>query len=528
MEKTININLGGTLFQIEEEAYKILRNYLQDINYRFKNMQGGLETIEDIESRIGEIFNSQKGTGGIISKENVEAMISIIGKPEDFDQIDSEPEPARGINTNQRKRLYRNPDDSIIGGVCSGLGAYLNTDPVLFRILFAISGLFFGTGFLVYIVLWIAIPPAKTDSQKREMYGRNYNSARTNYKQADGYNASQSSGYYSSSAIGNAFNEVFRAIGRVGFIILRIFLIIFGVVFVITGFIAILSFVMIFVFKFPNAFTTHGVDMSLSYFPDFLNYIVSPSVAPWIMALSSIAFVLPMAALIYWGVKMIFWFKARDGVVSLACLVLWVLSITALSVLLLNEGVSFAESAKTTSMQLFSPSNDTLYVVAGKKVADLKFDKEFALPDEEYDVLINDDKKELYIRPCFSVKSSDEGVRKAEVRKRSAGRTRADAFKKIEELNYNFSVNGDTLLLDEYFTFPSGRKWSADNIGINLKLPIGTIIKFDAASYNLLHSNSYLNDEDDYDTSTARSDYKIMILTDEGLQIADKHQVKQK
>jgi len=133
MDKTININLAGTLFQIDEEAYRILRDWLQAINNRFRNVHGGLETIEDIESRIAEIFQSQKGLAGVITKENVEAMISIIGKPEDFDHTESEVDSS--IYTTQRKRMYRNPDDSVISGVCGGIGAYLNTDPVLFWIL---------------------------------------------------------------------------------------------------------------------------------------------------------------------------------------------------------------------------------------------------------------------------------------------------------------------------------------------------------------------------------------------------------
>ena len=91
MDKTININIAGILFQIDEEAYGILRDYLQAINNRFRNVPGGVETVADIESRIAEIFESQKGTAGTISVNNVEAMISIIGKPEDFDNNDAEP-----------------------------------------------------------------------------------------------------------------------------------------------------------------------------------------------------------------------------------------------------------------------------------------------------------------------------------------------------------------------------------------------------------------------------------------------------
>ena len=202
--------------------------------------QGGHETIEDIESRIAEIFQSQKGLAGVITKENVEAMISIIGKPEDFDQTEAK--------LRHRSILPREKGCtvilmiSIISGVCGGIGAYLNTDPVLFRILFVLFTVFFGVGFFVYIVLWIALPAANTDSRKREMYGNAYHSARSYNRQTDGTYSTDAptynTGYYNTSKIGNAFNEVFRAIGRVFYIALRIFLIIIGVAFVLTGFLA--------------------------------------------------------------------------------------------------------------------------------------------------------------------------------------------------------------------------------------------------------------------------------------------------
>ncbi|MCX6254175.1 MAG: PspC domain-containing protein, partial [Bacteroidia bacterium] len=469
MDKTININLGGTLFQIDEEAFRILRDYLQAINNHFRNVPGGLETIEDIELRIAEIFQSQKGLAGVITKDNVEAMISIIGKPEDFDYNEPEAEPP--VYTSQKRRMYRNPDDTIISGVCGGIGAYLNTDPVLFRILFVLFAVFFGVGFFVYIALWIALPSANTDTKKREMFGGAYHSTRSQNRPTDGTYAASSplynSGYNNTSGIGNAFNEVFRAIGSVCYIILRIFLIIIGVVLVLTGFLFILSFVMVFVFKYPGAFSIDTSGVNLIYFPDFLNYIVTPAAAPWIIILTSVALILPMLALIYWGVKMIFWFKAKDGVFSLVGLVLWVMIIAALAIILFNEGISFAETARTSAETVLPHSPDTLYIMTDHKVTDLKFEKQVSLPHEEYTVFINEEKKELYIRPYLSVNSSDDKVTRVEVRKRSAGRSEIDAMKKTEGLQYNYSIKGDTLLIDEYFTSPAGRKWSADNVGIN-------------------------------------------------------------
>jgi phage shock protein PspC (stress-responsive transcriptional regulator) len=529
MDKTININIAGTLFQIDEEAFRILRDYLHTINNRFRNVRGGLEIIEDIESRIAEIFLSQKGLAGVITKENVEAMISIIGKPEDFDHHEGEPESP--VYTAQRKRMYRNPDDSIISGVCGGIGAYLNTDPVLFRILFVLFAVFFGVGFFVYIALWIALPSANTDAQKREMYGNAYHSTRSQNLQPDGTTTGASlytTEYYNTPKIGNAFNEVFRAIGKVFYIILRIFLIVIGVTFVLTGFIAILSFVMIFVFKYPGAFSTNTFDVNLIYFPDFLNYIVTPALVPWIIVLTVIALILPMLALIYWGVRMIFWFNAKDGVFSLVGLVLWVMTIAALAIILFSEGISFADTAKSSSQNIFSHPPDTLYMKANNKVSDLKFDNELFFKEDGYNVFINREKKELYIRPYLKVFSSDDNIARVEVRKRSAGRSELDAMKKTEGLIYNYRLNGDTLLLDEYFTIPSGRKWSADNVGINLYIPIGTILKFDSASGNLFHSHNDNEVEEDNDSAVGESGNRSWILTDEGLKAVSNRSVKQK
>ncbi|MDQ1332808.1 MAG: hypothetical protein QG576_843, partial [Bacteroidota bacterium] len=209
MDKTININLGGTLFHIDEVAYRILRDYLQSIDHKFRNVPGGNETIEDIEFRIAEIFQPKKGTAGVISKENVEEMIRIIGKAEDFGQNDSETASdnnSYGYSSKSRG-MYRNPDNSIIGGVCGGMGAYLNADPVWFRIIFVAFTLMFGIGFLVYLALWIALPSATSDIQKKDMYGGSHTC--THHQDRENHPGSH---------VGHAINEVFKAFGKVFYI----------------------------------------------------------------------------------------------------------------------------------------------------------------------------------------------------------------------------------------------------------------------------------------------------------------------
>jgi len=522
MDKTININLGGTLFQVDEEAYRILKDYLQSINNRFRGVQGAAETIEDIESRIAEIFLSQRGIAGVITKENVEAMISIIGKAEDFDNDGEEQVPP--VYTNFRKRMYRNPDDMIVSGVCGGLGAYLNTDPVIFRILFVLFTLFFGTGFFIYLALWISLPPANNDTRKREMYGDAYNSAISRERRATASssigNTSYNAGYYNRTGISNAFNEIFGAVGRICFIIFRIFMIAFGIFFVLTGFLFILSFVMIFVFKYPGAFSTDAFDVNFVYFPDFLNYIVNPSVAPWIIALATIAFILPMLALIYWGVKMIFWFRAKDGIYSLAALVVWVMSVAALSLILFNEGISFAQAGRTVSEAEINKVPSTLYIKANRKLSDRNYERELALKDDDYIVYINENRKELYITPYLNINNSGNQDASMNITRRSAGRTDIDARKRADELEFTYRMIGDTLFLDEYFMIASGRKWSADNVGINLYVPEGTRIKFDIGSEKLLHKRSH---DKDWNINPGKKSSGItLIMTEEGVETEEK------
>ncbi|HNW57163.1 MAG TPA: PspC domain-containing protein [Bacteroidales bacterium] len=522
MDKTININISGTLFKIDEDAYIILRDYLQAINNRFRNTQGGPETVEDIESRIAEIFQSRKGQAGVITKVCVEEMIATIGKPEDFDQ--NETVTGTPVYTSQAKKMYRNPDDSIISGVCGGIGIYLNTEPVLFRILFVLFTVFFGIGFFIYIALWIALPAARTDIQKREMYGDAYNTYKSRARQSDVYTASERN---SSSGIGNAFNEIFRALGKVCFIILRIFLIFIGITLVFTGFAVIVSFFMLFVFKYPGAISTGTFSQDLIYFPDLLNYIVNPSVVPWIIALSIIAILLPTIAVIYWGVKMIFWFRAKDGLLSLICFVIWVASVSALSMILFHEGISFAQTSRSSSQIFMSDTPDTLHVISGNKASDLKFDKEISFDNETHAIYINDGSKELYLRPNLYVNSSDDDA-KVEVRKRSSGHNRLDAKRKTEELQYNYSLKNDTLTLDDYFTIPSGRRWSADDVHINLNIPDGTVLEFDKNTAIICHSFCFYDDETDSDYASDESENKWWILKNGKLRPAKNINAKQK
>src|SRR5690554_5852613 len=171
MKKTTTINLAGMVYHIEEDAFQILKDYLTDIKRVFSSQEGVEEMVADIESRIAELFQERLN-------KNKEDVISIMGSPNQFDEDYDEAEYEENKSETQfnqkaeSKRLYRDTDEGMLAGVSAGLGHYLNIDPVLIRVLWIVLVLVGGSGVLVYIIAWIAIPEAKTTAQKLQMKGQ--------------------------------------------------------------------------------------------------------------------------------------------------------------------------------------------------------------------------------------------------------------------------------------------------------------------------------------------------------------------
>jgi phage shock protein PspC (stress-responsive transcriptional regulator) len=175
MEKTISINLNNQNFQIEERAYEKLDNYLESIKQHCGNGADTAEVIADIENSMAEKLKSTlKPYKEVITEEDVDSLIKVMGTVEDFDREVGDGDTAKSETETSRPKhkLYRDTDNAVIGGVCSGLGAYFDADPVIFRIIFIILLFCRGGGLLIYIVLWIAMPEAKTAHQKLEMQGQ--------------------------------------------------------------------------------------------------------------------------------------------------------------------------------------------------------------------------------------------------------------------------------------------------------------------------------------------------------------------
>lgn len=173
MKQVININFQGRVVPIEVTAFELLKNYTESLNRHFANEEGKEEIINDIESRIGELFQERITKGATcITDDDVNAIIKNMGTPEEFETMDeSQAQPASSSARQEQsssstsatghKRLFRDENDKVLGGVCSGLANYFNIDVVIARIIFVVL-LFSGVGFLTYIIMWIAVPSSAT------------------------------------------------------------------------------------------------------------------------------------------------------------------------------------------------------------------------------------------------------------------------------------------------------------------------------------------------------------------------------
>lgn len=173
MKKTLTINLAGMVYHIDEDAFQKLKGYLDALQKKFKQEPDVKELIADIEARIAELLSERLGNRRqVVTMADVQSVISILGDPEEI----SDEEQSYNYTTQEPgrrtyRRMYRDPDHRIIGGVCSGLAAYWNMDPAIVRVVFVVLVLVGGSGVLIYLILWLVMPEAQTTAQKLEMRG---------------------------------------------------------------------------------------------------------------------------------------------------------------------------------------------------------------------------------------------------------------------------------------------------------------------------------------------------------------------
>lgn len=485
MNKTVNINLANTLFHIDEEAYTKMRRYLESIKRSFANTPGSDEILADIEARIAELFHERlENERQVITEKEVDEVITIMGQPEDYmvDEDIFEDEPIKNPRTARKKtrKLYRDIQTKYVAGVSSGLGHYFGIDPLWVRLLWIFLTLgSAGSFIMIYGLLWILIPEAETTSQQLDMRGEPVNISNIERKVKEGFdevadkvkgvdyekvgNKVKSSGKTFFDSIGDIILFFFKIFGK----FIGILLIIIGASTVIGLFIGMLTLGTLDWISLP------GID----------NFLANTTETPiWLLSLFMFfAIGIPFFFLLYLGLKILVNnLKSIGNIAKFSLLGLWLLSLISLIVLGVREAASHAFSGSTEIKKELYVENIAETVHVNLISSSSRFDNRrngrmdgatISYDQDGNEVLVLDDVR-------FNLKKSMDSLIRIEVRKESNGASFNEAKEKSTAIEYNYTVEGNTIALDDFLTTSSANKFKNQEVRVTLYLPAGSIIAY--------------------------------------------------
>jgi len=478
MKKTISINISGIIFHIDEDAYEILQVYLARLNQRYSNSDGGREIISDIESRIAELFREKIKTGKeVIVIEDVIEVTGILGNPDDFEAaevLSGEEQPKTAHTGYVEKRLYRDPDNRVFGGVCGGLGLYFNIDPVILRVIFVILFFVYGSSFLIYLVLWIAIPIARTTAQKLEMKGekinisnieRSFNEEFQDVK--ENFKRFRTSKHCERGT--DFFHKFFKTVGLVIMAMAKIFIAVLGVGFIALGTVVILGLLGPVVFG-HSFFPFHSSPLTF--------FLVSSNNITGILTGISLLIGIPVLALIYAGVKMIFRFKSNDRLIGITALVLFIIGIVVFGFSGFLEMQNYQSNGKSKENKIINLNADSvLYLTASEDT--ISFQGEMiddVMHIRKMTLVRKDGQYSFFMHPQMNIEKSETNNIEIEMTREAKGIDRKNSNDNAGNIEYNFTQKDSLLIFDPYFTLKNNKTWRSQKLHLTLKLPVGRTV----------------------------------------------------
>ena len=497
MNKTVNINLAGIFFHIDEDAYLKLQRYLEAIKRSFTDSQGRSEIIADIEARIAELFSERvQNEKQVIRIKEVDEVISVMGQPEDYlvdDEIfEDEPQPSYRAKSTPSKKLFRDTENSYISGVSSGLGHYFGIDAIWIRLAWILLIFGAGTGIILYILLWILVPEAKTTAEKIMMTGKPVNISNIEKKIKDGFETVTDtvSGVAKnvSDSVSNAAKNVdvkkgansiksssrtfFDALGDVIMFFFKVLSKFIGVLLIIIGASTLIGLII-------GLFSIGVVDIIHIPGLDLVDLANTGNTPIWLVSLLTFFVVgIPFFFLFYLGLKILINnLKSIGSIAKFSLLGLWFISIIALIVIGIRQASEHAfEEIHIERTELPITANDTLSIrMLDNDNLGSKFytSNDFKLThDENGNKIIYSSEIDIF------VKSTTDSVASIALEKSADGRDFDKAIERAKNIKYDFDFANNTLSLDSYFTINPEDKFSDQEVTIVLYLPENSTVYF--------------------------------------------------
>lgn len=533
MNKTININLGGFFFHIDETAYQKLKRYLDSIARSLSDdPQGKNEIIADIEARISELLSERIADARqVVNEGDIDEIIAIMGEPEDYADTEegySTSSSSYQRRSNSSKKLFRDGDDKFLGGVAAGIAHYLGIDVIWVRLLFI--AFFFGGGFslLLYIILWILLPEAKTTTEKLQMEGEAVNIDNIEKKIREELGAvtdtikdgaSEVTQKVSEGARAGAkkaksgFQDFLDALGKILLVFFKVIGKFIGVILILVASLTLISLV---IGGFSvGSFGILGLDDNFVQYPPFFYESVLPR---WLLAICLFVVIgFPFLILFVLGLRILSSnIKQFSKTTSLTLLGIWLIALFTL----IFSGIEFIsdrahDGSKTVKTPIEIAAIDTLRVKMVNN-EDLYYQHNFRRRDNQEVVIIDDAKKVYSNYVKVDIKKSNTDTAYLLIRKRSEGKSRSKANANAEELEYYYELTDQTLHLNGYFLSGYKNLFKDEGVTVTMYIPENTVIYLDHSTRNFLYHVD--NTTNIYDKEMAAHHF---IMSKDGLACTD-------
>ena len=526
MNKTININLGGFFFHIDEIAYQKLKRYLESIAKSLSDdPQGKNEIIADIEARISELLSEKiTDTREVVNEADIDNIIKIMGQPEDYadaEEAYSDSSYSYNRNKSSGKKLFRDGEDKFLGGVASGLAHYFDLDTIWVR-LGLLALLFFG-GFsvLLYVILWILLPEAKTTAEKLQMEGEpvnidniekkireEFNNVSENVKEvanqasekikegAHEFSSKINKTFSGKTQKNNGLNDFLNTIGKLCMVIFKVIGKFIGIIILIFSAAVILTLII-------GGFSVGSlewlnVDSGYISYPPFFQDALLPI---WLLTLCSFFLIgIPFLVLFILGLRILSSsVKKLNKPASLTLLGIWIVALLAIIFTAIEHGTSYSSyGVITEKKELNLVANDTLTL---KMVNDdtLLYRHNLRRSSGKEEVLINGEKKVYSSNITLHVEKSNSDDGYLIIQKKSRGRNKLMAKNNAKKIAYDFKIIDDTIVLNSFFLSDFKNLWKDENVTITLFVPTNSTVFFNNTTRNFLYNIDNTNDIRDKD-----------------------------
>jgi phage shock protein PspC (stress-responsive transcriptional regulator) len=521
MKKTIQIHMGGRQFHIDEDAYQKLNHYLESLKRHFSaEGDAGKEILEDIEHRIAELLEKNLSENRqSVSIEDVNQTITILGKVEDFiyeESATGQPAPAAGTYSRRDyRRLYRDEDHNYIGGVASGLAAYFDIDALWIRVAFVVLAFLHGVGILIYLILWIAVPKARTTAEKLQMRGvpvtlssiresvnAEYDKVKTGFSNMGDHTAIRQTR--------SALENILRGLGLVFVAFFKFIIGAIGVIFLITG--AIILAVLIMTILAFAGILGHFPVWNGFELPSLTHLFASSGHYYLLMIAFVVLVIIPIVALIYWGIKILFNVQSRHPALRAFLLTTWILALVLfITVIILNVSHFNMEAKVEHTARIETKKWPRLYIDVRDNTADKRitqynvFDRTFLHSDRD---------DALFTVPELAIGLSKDQGMYIGIEKYASNVVPHQSDEVMDRIYFQWEQQDSVVYIDNYLTTRDEDFWMFGQVRLNLQIPEGQVVVLSGSACELLdYDQQYRYCQDSMLTN------KPAVMTPDGLRL---------